>query len=101
MLLVVAFLLAFLVKTFVAQPFYIPSGSMEHTLLVGDRVLVNKVVYHLRRSSAVMSSCSTVSTRSARGHDLATPPTRSARPWTGSGRSWGSLPATSVTSSSG
>ncbi len=47
-LLVVAFLLAFLVKTFVAQPFYIPSGSMEQTLQVGDRVLVNKLVYHLR-----------------------------------------------------
>lgn len=47
-LLVVAFLLAFLVKTFLVQPFYIPSGSMEDTLQVGDRVLVNKVVYHLR-----------------------------------------------------
>lgn len=47
-LLVVAFLLAFLVKTFVVQPFYIPSGSMEDTLQVGDRVLVNKLVYHLR-----------------------------------------------------
>lgn len=47
-LLLIAFGLAFLVKTFLVQAFYIPSGSMENTLQVGDRVLVNKVVYHLR-----------------------------------------------------
>ena len=47
-LLLVAFGLAFLIKTFVVQAFYIPSGSMENTLQVGDRVLVNKVVYHVR-----------------------------------------------------
>lgn len=34
--------------TFVAKPFSIPSGSMETTLQVGDRVLVNRFVYHLR-----------------------------------------------------
>lgn len=33
---------------FVAQPFVIPSGSMESTLQVGDRVLVNKITYRLR-----------------------------------------------------
>lgn len=43
-----AFLVAFIVKTLLVQAFYIPSGSMEDTLQVGDRVLVNKVVYHLR-----------------------------------------------------
>lgn len=48
LLIVGAFLVAFLVKTFLVQAFYIPSGSMEDTLQVGDRVLVNKVVYHLR-----------------------------------------------------
>lgn len=48
LLIVGAFLVAFLVKTFLVQAFYIPSGSMENTLQVGDRVLVNKVVYHLR-----------------------------------------------------
>lgn len=37
-----------LITTFVAKPFSIPSGSMENTLNVGDRVLVNRVVYHLR-----------------------------------------------------
>src|SRR5215472_4698105 len=44
----VALTIALLIKTFVVQPFYIPSGSMENTLLVGDKVLVNKIVYHLR-----------------------------------------------------
>ena len=51
-LLLVAFGLAFLVKTFVVQAFYIPSGSMEQTLQVGDRVLVNKVVYKTRDIAA-------------------------------------------------
>jgi signal peptidase I len=46
-LLLVAFLLALLIKTFLVQAFYIPSESMVPTLQVGDRVLVNKVVYHL------------------------------------------------------
>jgi signal peptidase I len=49
-LLAVAFVLALLVKTFLAQAFFIPSGSMEQTLhgcpgCTGDRVLVNKVPY--------------------------------------------------------
>lgn len=34
-----------LFSTFVVQPFLIPSGSMESTLQVGDRVLVNKLAY--------------------------------------------------------
>ena len=46
--LVLAFTMVLVVTTFVAKPFSIPSGSMEDTLQVGDRVLVNKVVYHLR-----------------------------------------------------
>ncbi len=44
-LLLVAFVLALLIKTFLVQAFYIPSASMENTLQVGDRVLVNKLVY--------------------------------------------------------
>ena len=48
LLLVVAFCLAVLIRTFLVQAFYIPSGSMENTLLIKDRVLVNKVVYDMR-----------------------------------------------------
>jgi signal peptidase I len=47
-LILVALVLALLIKSFLVQAFFIPSGSMEDTLQVGDRVLVNKVVYHLR-----------------------------------------------------
>jgi len=52
-LIVVALVLAILVKTFLVQAFFIPSGSMERTLhgcpgCNGDRVLVNKVVYKIR-----------------------------------------------------
>ena len=48
LLLIVAFCLAVLIRTFLLQAFYIPSGSMEETLQVGDRVLVNKVIYDMR-----------------------------------------------------
>jgi signal peptidase I len=36
------------VKSFVVEAFRIPSGSMENTLQVGDRVLVNKLIYRIR-----------------------------------------------------
>jgi signal peptidase I len=49
LLLIVAFCLAVLVRTFLVQAFFIPSGSMEPRLLVGDRVLVNKIVYDVRQ----------------------------------------------------
>ena len=45
--LVVALLLAVGVRAFVAQMFYIPSGSMLPTLQVGDRIVVNKLSYRL------------------------------------------------------
>ena len=45
-LIVMAFVLALLIKTFLVQAFYIPSGSMEPTLMPGDRVLVLKVPYY-------------------------------------------------------
>ena len=48
LLLIIAFCLAILVRTFLLQAFFIPSGSMEDTLLAGDRVLVNKIVYQFR-----------------------------------------------------
>ena len=43
-----AIVLMLLVKAFVVQVYRIPSASMEDTLLTGDRVLVNKLVYHVR-----------------------------------------------------
>src|SRR5271169_5048364 len=45
---VVAAALTLLVKAFVAQVYRIPTGSMENTLQVNDRVLVNKLVYQFR-----------------------------------------------------
>jgi signal peptidase I len=45
---VIALVLALLVKTYVVQAFWIPSSSMENTLDIGDRFLVNKLVYHFR-----------------------------------------------------
>ncbi len=52
-LLIIAFGLAVLIKTFLVQAFFIPSGSMEQTLhgcpgCSGDRVLVNKLTYRFR-----------------------------------------------------
>ena len=44
---VVALVVAVLLRTFVVQTFFIPSGSMEPTLQIGDRILVNKLSYHL------------------------------------------------------
>jgi signal peptidase I len=44
---VVAVLVAVLLRAFVVQTFFIPSGSMEPTLQIGDRILVNKLSYHL------------------------------------------------------
>jgi signal peptidase I len=47
-LLVFALVLALLIKSFVVQAFFIPSSSMENTLEIGDKVLVNKLVYDFR-----------------------------------------------------
>jgi signal peptidase I len=47
-LIAAALVLALLVKTYVVQAFFIPSSSMEDTLDIGDRILVNKLVYHFR-----------------------------------------------------
>jgi signal peptidase I len=40
--------LALLLRTFIVQAFYIPSRSMENTLLPGDMILVNKFVYYFK-----------------------------------------------------
>jgi signal peptidase I len=45
---VLAVVLALGIKAFLLQAFSIPSGSMQSTLEIGDRVLVNKVVYDVR-----------------------------------------------------
>ncbi len=43
-----ALVLAWVIKSFLIQPFFIPSSSMESTLKPNDRVLVNKVIYRIR-----------------------------------------------------
>lgn len=48
-LLVIAAVIAFLVKSLVAQAFFIPSASMEPQLQVHDRVVVSKLAYRLHR----------------------------------------------------
>jgi len=45
---VAALVLTIVIKSFLVQVFVIPSGSMENTLQVGDRILVNRLVYHTR-----------------------------------------------------
>lgn len=47
-LLLIAFVLAFLLRTFVLQVFYIPSSSMEPTLRIDDRMVVEKLTYRFR-----------------------------------------------------
>jgi signal peptidase I len=53
----IALVLSLLVKTFLVQAFYIPSVSMEDTLLVGDRVIVSKLTpgpFTLKRGEVVV-----------------------------------------------
>jgi len=47
LILVFAFGLAYVVQGWVVKPYWIPSASMEPTLHIGDRVLVNRFIYHL------------------------------------------------------
>lgn len=54
---VVALLVSFLVKTFVVRSFYIPSGSMENTLQVQDKIIVNELqpsLFPLARGDVVV-----------------------------------------------
>jgi len=48
LLVLIALVIALVIKSFVLQAFFIPTGSMENTLEKGDKVLVNKLVYHFR-----------------------------------------------------
>jgi signal peptidase I len=46
---ILAVILALIMRQFVVQAFKIPSGSMEQTLLIGDHILVNKFLYHFAK----------------------------------------------------
>ena len=50
---VVALLLAFVIRAFVVQAFKIPSGSMLETLQIGDHLLVTKFAYDVRLPSNI------------------------------------------------
>ena len=47
----VALIIAVLIRSLIIQPFYIPSSSMEPTLLVGDRIFVSKYSYGYSKHS--------------------------------------------------
>ena len=49
--LAVALIIAILIRSLIIQPFYIPSSSMEPTLLVGDRIFVSKFTYGYSKHS--------------------------------------------------
>ena len=46
-----ALIIAVVIRSFVIQPFYIPSSSMEPTLLIGDRLFVTKYTYGYSKHS--------------------------------------------------
>ena len=49
--LVGALIIAILIRSLIVQPFYIPSSSMEPTLLIGDRIFVSKYTYGYSKHS--------------------------------------------------
>ena len=79
---------ALFLLTFVLQPYLIPSESMEHTLLVGDFLLVNKQVY--APSGRLEPVAAALSRRGARRH-CRLPPSPSTLIWSSA---WWAFPAT-------
>ena len=50
-----ALIIALFIRSFIFQPFYIPSSSMEPTLLIGDRIFVSKYTYGFSKHSMPFS----------------------------------------------
>ena len=55
--LIIALVLAGIIRTIFFQPFWIPTGSMKPNLLVGDFLFVNKFSYGFSRYSCPFSIC--------------------------------------------
>jgi signal peptidase I len=51
--LVIALVLAIIIRTFLLEAYMIPSGSMEPTLLIGDHIMVNKMAYGIRLPDSI------------------------------------------------
>lgn len=67
---VAAVLIAAGLRAFFVQAFYVPSGSMEPTLLVGDRILVVKVGYTIHRGDIIVFTRPPRDTTDPQIHDL-------------------------------
>jgi signal peptidase I len=50
---IIAIILALILRTFFVQAYKIPSGSMEPTLLIGDHIMVNKLIYGFRLPDSI------------------------------------------------